>query len=136
MMLGVVVSHPSKTAKGWGSLIVVIQRVGHPALGFRVMPEAEIQFPEIRLLTGKGSSARYSNAMKGEATSYETVIFDFSYFTGAGKIRRGVNQTVAAFHSPGANMPEFQLTPRTLESKIKFLFGAKQLKLEASPNFS
>jgi hypothetical protein len=31
MMLGVVVSHPSKTAKGWGSLIVVIQRVGHPA---------------------------------------------------------------------------------------------------------
>jgi hypothetical protein len=32
MMLGVVVSHPSKTAKGWGRLIPrPIKGAGHPA---------------------------------------------------------------------------------------------------------
>jgi hypothetical protein len=106
------------------------------ALGFSSAPDDEVRFPEIRLLAGKGSLAKYSNALKGCSARYETVIFDFSYVTGSGRSTRGVSQTVAAFHLPGANMPDFQLVPRTLATKIAPLFGAKQLRFDANPNFS
>ena len=106
------------------------------ALGFASTSEDELRFPEIRLLTGKGSRATYRNVLRGKAASYETFIFDFCYVVSAGRTTRAVNQTVSAFHLPGANMPDFQLRPRTLEDKIGRLFGAKQLKFEANPMFS
>jgi hypothetical protein len=103
------------------------------ALGFASTSEDELRFPEIRLLTGKGS---WGNVLRGKAATHETFIFDFCYVISAGKTNRAVNQTVAAFHLPGANMPDFQLAPRTLEDTIGRFFGAKQLKFEANPDFS
>ncbi len=55
------------------------------ALGFSSAPDDEVRFPEIRLLAGKGSLAKYSNVLKGCSARYETVIFDFSYVTGSGR---------------------------------------------------
>ncbi|MHB8218303.1 MAG: hypothetical protein ACYDDS_19695 [Candidatus Sulfotelmatobacter sp.] len=106
------------------------------ALGFTSISEDDLRLPEMRLLTGKGSLATYSNILRGAAAGYETFIFDFCYVVSGGKTTRGVNQTVAAFHAPGANMPDFQLARRTLEDKLGRLFGAKQLRFEANPNFS
>jgi len=74
--------------------------------------------------------------MKDQYLSYETFLFDFCYVVSSGKTTRGVNQTVAAFHLPGANMPDFQLAPCSFEQKIGRFFGAKQLKFEANPIFS
>jgi hypothetical protein len=105
------------------------------ALGFISIPEEEVRLPGLRLLTGKGSWANYSSTMKGLIVGYETLIFDFCYVTGFGKTTRGVNQTVAAFHLLGANMPDFQIAPKTLEDKVDSLFGAKASIVKDHPNF-
>jgi len=106
------------------------------ALGFTGVSEDELLLPDIRLLSGSGSLSTYSNVLHGKAASYETFIFDFCDTTSSGRTTRAVNQTVAAFHLPGANMPDFQLGPRKLGDKIGCLLGTRQLRLESNPTFS
>jgi hypothetical protein len=104
------------------------------ALGF--FPVSDDVIESMHMFPEAGPFITYRNVLRGPCGSYETVIFDYTYVVLSGRTSRAHVQTVAAFHLPGANMPDFQLTPRTFEDEVGSLLGGNQLKLESNPEFA
>jgi hypothetical protein len=103
-----------------------------PGLGFRCEPDNSIEFPEIHLFS-QGEDPEFRNVFHGAAGGLEAGLFDYSYSTGSGKNRHAFTQTVAAFRRPGANMPDFQIRPRTFFRTLAAKFGRKEVRFEAHP---
>ncbi len=104
------------------------------AIGFTSAPDDSVNLPA-RLC--QGARAKYVNVLTGRRADCEALIFDFWYWIRNGKGMGPIGQTVAAFHLLGANMPDFQLMPRTLATKLsKPLFDEQQLKFNDNSEFS
>ena len=63
-------------------------------------------------------------------------LFDFAYVIGGGKQSRKYEQTVTRIHSPGLNLPSFDLRPESILAKIAQSFGFKDIDIESAPAFS
>ena len=128
------------------------------ALGFLATPDEPLDLPDMHLCGCRGwyPYAYYmlsgmsgifkrsaSSVLRGTSAGFETIIFDFSYTSygwhGAQSFDPGgINQTVAAFHLPGAKMPDFQVrpTPTTLTETVRYLFSStKYLTFKSHPEF-
>ena len=114
-----------------------ISRAGM-ALGFLVTPDEPLDLPDMHLCGCRGwypytfgNTFKTSNVLRGTSGGFETIIFNYSY-------RRGINQTVAAFHLPGAKMPDFQVrpTPTTLTETVRYAFSSTNyLTFKSHPEF-
>ncbi len=104
-------------------------------MGF--FPEADdlVQLPEMHLFAKGNGNAGYRNVLKGSAAGFEALIFDYWHEEGSGKYRHEVTQTVAAFRLPGANMPDFQVSPRTVFQKLRAAFGGEEVRFDSHPEF-
>jgi hypothetical protein len=115
-----------------------ISRAGM-ALGFLATPDEPLDLPDMHLCGCRGwyrytfgpSKFKTYSVLRGTSAGFETIIFDYSYgsyeWHGARSFDpRGINQTVAAFHLPGAKMPDFQVspTPTTLTETVRFAFSS------------
>jgi hypothetical protein len=105
------------------------------ALGFTPATDEVGDIPEMHLFDQGGSSSS-DNVLKGCSAGYEALLFDYSYEINMGRSTRTVSQSVAAFHVPGANMPDFQIVPRTLAVDLTSLFSRSQVNLESNPDFA
>jgi hypothetical protein len=109
-------------------------------MGFTPAPELTIDIGSMHLFSLGGSNIMHrgpSYILQGNAAGYETLLFDYVYEQGLG--RSGayeVTQTVAAFRLPGANMPDFQLYPRTIRNSAAHLLDSHTFNIEGNPEFS
>jgi len=113
------------------------------ALGFFATPDEPLDLPDMHLCGCMGwysytfvpsrTCKKTSNVLRGTSAGFETIIFDFY-----GAHGRRVNQTVAAFHLPGAKMPDFQVrpTPTTLTETVRYAFSStNDLTFKSHPEF-
>lgn len=106
------------------------------ALGFLASTDDPVKLPEMHLLAHKGLLDGYTNVLRGISAGFETIIFDFVYRR-LGEIQGViVKQTVVAFYLSGANMPDFQLRPRTFADKVRSLLSSNHLTFESHPEFA
>jgi hypothetical protein len=131
------------------------------ALGFLATPDEPLDLPDMYLCgcrgwypyayymlsgLGGGLSGIFKRAttqvLRGTSVGFETIIFDFSYASYGWRGARsfdpgGISQTVAAFHLPGAKMPDFQVrpTPTTLTETVRYAFSStKYLTFKSHPD--
>lgn len=83
-----------------------------------------------------GRRKRIKNVMQGHVEEVELLLFDYRFVTGSHRNHAMWRQTVAAFHLPGRDLPEFDLQPERFFHKLGELFGYQDIDFDDSPRFS
>ena len=94
--------------------------------------EAFFQFP----LFQRGSSREIRNILCKDSATGKTILFDYDFQEVSGKNSSQYCQTVAAFHLPNRNLPQFSLRPENVFDKIGEFFGRQDIDFESYPEFS
>lgn len=76
-----------------------------------------------------------TNVMRGSASGFEVLLYDYHYHVGTGGRRQHVRQTIAAFKLP-ATLPAFELRPENVLHKIGSAFGYQDIDFDSNPEFS
>ena len=132
------------------------------ALGFLATPDEPLDLPDMHLCgcrgwypyayymlsgLGGGLSGIFKRAttqvLRGTSVGFETIILtSHTHHTDGAALDSfdpgGISQTVAAFHLPGAKMPDFQVrpTPTTLTETVRYAFSStKYLTFKSHPEF-
>ena len=82
------------------------------------------------------NSSHLRNILSKYGEDRETILFDYNFTTGSGDNSHTYAQTVAVFHTPSKNLPEFTLRPENVFDKIGELFGSQDIDFESHPDFS
>lgn len=94
--------------------------------------------PELLALPvfGRGRGQKVRNLIRGRGVEGTELIFDYRYTTQSGKHSATLEQTIAAFEFPGAELPGFELRPEGLFARIGQAFGNPDVDFDSSPEFS
>jgi hypothetical protein len=92
--------------------------------------------PLATALFRQGRSKEFRNIMTGSAAGYRACLFDYAYVVGAGRSRRNIVQTVAAYSKNGVALTEFALQPKGVWQKIGEAFRHKDINFDSNPQFS
>jgi hypothetical protein len=84
----------------------------------------------------RGHSKEFRNIMTGSAAGLRACLFDYRYVIGAGRNRRNIVQTVAAYSKTGVTLPEFAMQPKGILQKIGEAFRHKDINFDSHPEFS
>jgi hypothetical protein len=100
--------------------------------------DAEFARPMQRLpVFNRGRDRRVRNVIEGRTTeSARTVVFDYLYVTGSGRDSRRIYQTLAGFEVDATEVPDFELHPENVFSRIAQVFGSKDIDFDSAPEFS
>ncbi|RMH16069.1 MAG: hypothetical protein D6696_19060 [Acidobacteria bacterium] len=94
--------------------------------------EAFAQLP----LFQKGRGRRFSHVCRRRDADAELTLFDYRYTVGGGQHSATYQQTVAAFHLPGVELPAFVMSPESVFHRLGELFGMQDIDFESSEEFS
>lgn len=114
-----------------------------PMLGFslesasRKLGDSELDAGLLSLpLFKHGGARRVRNLMQSKTGRGEEIVVEFRYTVSTGQSAHIVEQTVAAFHRPGARIPEFRLSPEGVFSRIGHMLGGQDIDFDSNAEFS
>jgi hypothetical protein len=88
-------------------------------------------------LFNRGHSRKTKNVLRKLVRGTEVIVLDHQYTIGHGKSRQTHKQTVVVFHpSDRADLPDFEMRPKSLFHRIGALFGYQDINFESHPKFS
>ena len=103
-----------------------------PATGPTSSPEPDPLFP----LMDRGHSRKVTNAWSGILDGAPVRLFDYRFTTGGGKSQHVHRYTVAVFPEAGPTLPEFDLAPESVLSRIGQIFGYQDIDFPEDEGFS
>lgn len=87
-------------------------------------------------LFDRGRSRNCYNYMTGKIADIDILLTDYQYTTGGGKNTTTHTMTVAAYHVPGVNVPDFTLEDENFLTRIAEKFGMQDIDFDTHPVFS
>lgn len=115
-----------------------LRRVAETA-GLSFQPDADLE--DVRSLASldlfeHGHSKRVKNLMTGTLEELQVRIFDYRYTTGGGQHQQTHTQTVVLLPSLKHSLPDLRMSPEGRLHKVAEAFGAQDIDIESSPEFS
>lgn len=98
-------------------------------------PWIQAEFGHFRLFS-LGRRRRVRNLLIGESRGTHVALFGYRYKTSSGKNSSTHNQTVFAIRAKDLELPEFELRPEHLLSKIGQMMGYQDIDFDSHPKFS
>ncbi len=96
------------------------------------LPPSVLQLP----LMTRGHSRKATNVLSGSLDGEAVLLFDYRYVTGAGKSQQVHRHTVATFPESGAGLPDFELAPENILSRLAQAFGYHDIDFPEDHAFS
>jgi hypothetical protein len=84
----------------------------------------------------RGHSKRVKNLMSGRMGDTDLMVFDYQYTTGAGKSQNTSIQTVVILPATRRSLPDLQMAPENVITRMAEKFGYQDIDFESSPEFS
>ncbi|HAI13366.1 MAG TPA: hypothetical protein DCM28_16785 [Phycisphaerales bacterium] len=84
----------------------------------------------------RGRSRYAKNFMTGKIADVDLILTDYQYTTGSGKNSTTYTMTLAAYHVPGLELPDFALENENFLTRIAEKFGMQDIDFDSHPDFS
>ncbi len=99
-------------------------------------PEGERRFRDVFEPFQRGSSKSWRNTITGTRNGAAFTAFEYVWTTGSGKSRSTHTRSGMIWERDDARFPRFELWPEDLLSRLRKLFGARDIDFFDSPEFS